>query len=347
MSKVTDIGVIVGRFQTHELHDEHIRLINHVVTKHPKTVLFLGVSKALGTKKNPMDFPTRKEMILAHWPAITVLPISDCKTDARWSADLDYKIREVFPIGSVMLYGGRDSFVNHYMGSFETEELEPLVYVSATDMRRECGKQILADYRFRAGVVYSTQNRYTAVFPTVDVAILRFKQGIGYEVLLGRKPNEMGYRFIGGFADANDNSLEMAARREAFEETGLSIDNVRYLSSYRVDDWRYQNEADKIMTTFFVADYISGAPRPADDIREVLWVPVLSQIEYSSIDKRLESIREEEGLTGPELAPTRHKLEKMAQSYAGTSIEPEHSPLAVDLHTYVIQLILKERNERS
>ena len=61
--KTTQHGVIIGRFQTPELHSEHIKLIQYVLDRHEKVLLFLGVSLTLGNKKHPMDFITRKYMI--------------------------------------------------------------------------------------------------------------------------------------------------------------------------------------------------------------------------------------------------------------------------------------------
>ena len=59
----SDIGVIIGRFQIHELHEEHIKLIDHVLHNHNKVILFLGTTDAVGTRRNPLDFITRKLMI--------------------------------------------------------------------------------------------------------------------------------------------------------------------------------------------------------------------------------------------------------------------------------------------
>ena len=61
--KTTQHGVIIGRFQTPELHSEHIKLIQYVLDRHEKVILFLGVSPTLANKKHPMDFITRKYMI--------------------------------------------------------------------------------------------------------------------------------------------------------------------------------------------------------------------------------------------------------------------------------------------
>ncbi len=63
MDKEYSIGAVVGRFQVHELHDAHRYIIDQVVNNHKKSIIFLGVPKVVGTKKNPLDFDTRKKMI--------------------------------------------------------------------------------------------------------------------------------------------------------------------------------------------------------------------------------------------------------------------------------------------
>jgi nicotinamide mononucleotide adenylyltransferase len=58
-----EVGVIIGRFQTNRLHEGHINLISHVLSNHKKAILILGVSRVQNTKKNPLDFASRKAMI--------------------------------------------------------------------------------------------------------------------------------------------------------------------------------------------------------------------------------------------------------------------------------------------
>ena len=63
-----DVGVIVGRFQVPELHPGHIDLIQTVCDAHDKVVIFLGLSPLMVTRENPLDFESRKQMILAKFP---------------------------------------------------------------------------------------------------------------------------------------------------------------------------------------------------------------------------------------------------------------------------------------
>lgn len=265
----TEIGVIVGRFQVHQLHDAHIELIETVAKKHKKALLFLGVSPVLLTKRNPLDFLSRRAMINEEFPGLVIIPISDDHSDAIWSDRLDRLIREVCPMGEVTLYGGRDSFIPHYQGSFQTEELEPTVFISGTEVRQEIQDSVSRTSEFRHGVIYASANKFPVSFQTVDIAVL--DKG---RVLMCRKPGETLLRFPGGFVDPADESLEMAAKREAQEELSLDLEDLKYLGSVRINDWRYKSESDKIMTAFFSAKYTWGTPQPGDDISECMWVNI-------------------------------------------------------------------------
>ena len=62
--------------------------------------------------------------------------------------------------------------------------------------------------------------------------------------------------------------------REVVEETGgIEIGNITYLGSGIIDDWRYRNEKDRIISAFYRADYLFGAPRATDDIDSLTWIP--------------------------------------------------------------------------
>ena len=273
-----EIGCIVGRFQVDKLHEGHCNFINKVCDKHKKVIIFLGVSPLLTTRNNPLDFASRERMLKEGIAAdVTIIPIQDVPDDNDWSRNLDTKIREVYHVGDVMLYGSRDSFIKYYHGKFPTTEIDEEVFISGTGIREEIKRTVGNTKEFRGGVIYGAYNQYPKVCPTVDVAIVKYsdKPFVGPEfLLLGRKPHENKFRFIGGFADPKDNSFEATAKREVTEETGVEVEIVDYIGSYKIDDWRYRSEVDKIMTTFFKAKYIFGKPTPADDICELRWLKI-------------------------------------------------------------------------
>ena len=268
-SKTYDVGVIVGRFQVNELHSAHIDLIQSVCNEHPKVVIFLGLSPCLVTKNNPLDFESRKQMIIETFPQVIVLYIKDMKSDQEWSKELDTRIADVVsPTQSVVLYGSRDSFISFYSGKYETQELIQETYISGSEIRKLISKKVKNAPEFRAGVIWAAHNQYPKCYPTVDIAI--FNED-GTKLLLARKANETGYRFIGGFSDPKSPSYEADARREVSEETGLEITDPLYIGSFKIDDWRYKKEQDCIKTLFFKCKVMFGRPQANDDIYEVRW----------------------------------------------------------------------------
>lgn len=267
-----DVGVIVGRFQVPNLHDAHYDLIKSVCEEHPKVIVFLGLSVVRGTRNNPLDFESRKQMILEAFPNVNVLYIADVNNDELWSKKLDEQINHlVSPGQSVMLYGSRDSFITHYTGKYATQELEQNRFVSGTEIRKEISAKVRATADFRAGAIWASHNQYPKVFSCVDVAIFDSKEE---KLLLARKPNETLFRFVGGFADPKNSTFEADGRREVAEETGATVGGLVYVGSFQIDDWRYRNEVDKIRTILFKATYQYGGVKPDDDIAELRWFDV-------------------------------------------------------------------------
>lgn len=74
-------------------------------------------------------------------------------------------------------------------------------------------------------------NKLIGPFVTVDV-IIEFKEGI---VLIKRSNPPFGYALPGGFVDYGE-SLEQAVRREAREETGLVLEDLRQFHTYSAPD---------------------------------------------------------------------------------------------------------------
>jgi len=95
--------------------------------------------------------------------------------------------------------------------------------------------------------------------PTVDI-IIRYRGGI---VLVKRKNPPDGWAIPGGFVDYGE-SLEDAAAREAFEETGLSLSNLSQFHTYSRPD---RDPRHHTITTVFAADG-TGRLTPADDAEE-------------------------------------------------------------------------------
>jgi bifunctional NMN adenylyltransferase/nudix hydrolase len=303
-----EIGVIVGRFQVHELHEAHRSLLDTVSSRHKKVVLFLGVAPVLGTTRNPLDFTSRKKMIQDEFPDLTIVALPDNRSDQVWSKTLDSRVKEVYPMGKALLYGGRDSFIPYYHGSYDVAELEQDVFISGTEIRKQVSEEIKSSSLWRAGAIYQSYNQYPVSYQTVDIALLSAEHD---KVLLAKKPGEQNYRFVGGFVDPKDSSLEHAARREFYEETGGNAEpgKFKYLGSFRVDDWRYRSGRDKIMTALFVATHSWGSVTPSDDISELRWIDV---------------------------------NEFMNDEFIRTKMVEEHVPLALELFNYINELKKKK-----
>jgi bifunctional NMN adenylyltransferase/nudix hydrolase len=262
-------GVIIARFQTPYLHEGHQDLIRQVKEKHSTLIILLGVSPVGGTRKNPFDYYTREKMIKTAHPDIIVLPLSDNPSDKVWTDNIDNLLKSVFPSAQFTLYGSRDSFIPYYSGRFDTIELPNHGDYNATELRRQYADKVFDSTDFRAGILYAYYNQYVKVYPTVDIALFRNNK---MELLLGRKAISNKWRFVGGFADPDDESYEAAAKRELREECGdLDVSAMTYETSRKINDWRYRSEADKIITTLFSCDYIAGEIKPQDDIAELRW----------------------------------------------------------------------------
>lgn len=264
-----EVGVIVGRFQVPELHDAHVDLIQSVIDRHPKVVIFLGLSPCKTTYNNPLDFEARKQLILDKFPQVNVLYIKDERDDEVWSRKLDSQIEDILGANQkAVLYGSRDSFIPYYTTKrYETIELEPDRFVSGTEIRKLVSQKVKSTPDFRAGVIWGVNNQFSGPMLTVDIAVINKEEK---RILLCRKPTEKQYRFVGGFVQSGEKA-EIAAKRELMEETGLGADDWRFISTSVIDDWRYRKERNKVLTMLWYCKYIFGGPKAADDISEVRW----------------------------------------------------------------------------
>jgi bifunctional NMN adenylyltransferase/nudix hydrolase len=273
-----NVGCVVARFQVPYLTEVHKELVDTVLSKHAKVLIFLGISAIKGNPNDPLEFQPRKQMLLEQYPShqypnLHIAYIKDNRSDEEWSKNLDILIRDQLSVNDkVVLYGSRDSFLPHYKGTFQTVELEQTRDVSGTELRAQVAQAPQSDPKFRMGVIWLANQSYPTVYSTVDVLVFDPKER---RVLLGRKPNEKFYRIVGGFADVEDDSFEQSAARELYEETKLTVgvNTLAYLGSKKINDWRYRNNPKaKIITHLYVAPYSMGSAKASDDIAEVRWM---------------------------------------------------------------------------
>lgn len=268
------LAVIVGRYQTHILHSEQVRMIQNVIDSHTRTILVLGNSIMRGTIANPLDLRARRALLLEKFPKLEILYINDIpKNDTEWSKNLDRLIdTKVWGdlVTDVFIYGSEDTVVKKYNGKYKTVKFEASSYINANELRKQALTNYEANEIYRAGIIAAQANRFPTAYQCVDIAVVD-SDG---RVLMARKPNETIWRFIGGFSDPSSDSLEMDGRREVMEETGVEVDQLTYLGSSLIQDSRYMFEVDKVKTAFFVAKYIFGRAEAKDDIAETKWIPI-------------------------------------------------------------------------
>jgi bifunctional NMN adenylyltransferase/nudix hydrolase len=135
MKNKADVGVIIGRFQVHDLHEGHRKVIQQVINNHKKVIICVGIGHVLSSSRNPLDYITRQKMISAYFPnpRITIVPLIDQPTDEQWSEQIDTTIRTLCPVNTAVIYGGRDSFIPYYKGKYPTKEMDLKISVSETD----------------------------------------------------------------------------------------------------------------------------------------------------------------------------------------------------------------------
>ena len=273
-----EVGVIVCRMQVPHLHRAQKKLIDTVCDNHSKVVIFLGVSRITKTEKNPLDFNTRRLMIQEFYPDVIIMPLRDQREDNLWSAILDEQLCLAYDnANGYLLYGSRDSFIPHYKGRHKTVELiSNHEELSGTELRAIAAKEPLKTEEARIGAINQAFGRRPVTYPTVDVVAYNDKG----QILLARKPNEVKYRFVGGFVDGTDKNLEEAASREFAEETsGSKITDLQYVCSAKIDDWRYDGERDGILSTLMIGRFVSGKAEASDDIADLKWVDFMDFIE--------------------------------------------------------------------
>lgn len=276
-------GVVVGRFQVAELHPGHLSLLRYVAQSNDQLIIFVAVTRTGPTNRNPLDFETRHRMLFTEFPDAIIAPIRDERSDEKWSWTLDQKIAELTDRSTdVTLYGGPDSFLKVYRGihifMFRPLHAYPAklgdsFLASGSVQRRGVATTIRNTYDWRAGIIYGVANQFPRIFVTVDCAVLYRRVDGGVDVLFGRKPGENLWRFPGGFLNQGE-SLEKAVKREVYEETTMDLQNVEFIGSFPVNDWRYLKDPDaKITTCFHIGWASSYGVKAGDDLREVRWFP--------------------------------------------------------------------------
>ena len=288
------VAAISARFQVPLLTIGHEHLLSSAIEQNDVVVILLGGRKAQPCARNPFSFEVRKAMILRWYESkypypqntnkvFLVVELNDSPIGhAHWSSDFDNTLQNVLSSVGVLeycafLYGSRDSFLSQYCGSIVNRVYVDEVQNTSGTAQRNCLVNMNPEsmsVEFRSGIAYAHQQMYPSVMPTVDIAVISVS-GDRQFVLMGKKDSYGNqYMFPGGHVDTRDESYEAAAQRELKEETGIDCKSFKYISSHRVDDYRYRGSVNKITTTLFLALNWHGNPSAADDLSCVEWVPL-------------------------------------------------------------------------
>lgn len=273
------IGVAVGRFQVHTLHEGHRYLIDEMYKRHTDVLVLIGAHDAQPTDRDPLSFEQRRALLQEVYPAITVAKIDDHPSDDVWSQELDKLITETAKGRNVILYGSRDSFIPYYCGRYETCTLKEITGVSGSKQRQEMSTNVTHSEPFRRGVIHAvTGMREPIVYTTVSVAVLRSSKK---EVLLCRRPHEVKWHFLGGVVTPADTSFEYTAKRVIAEMVGDdTLDDLLYISSAKINDRRFHKAKDSILSPFFVTSQVFGVSEEINDQSDLQWFPVHDVAEY-------------------------------------------------------------------
>jgi NAD+ diphosphatase len=111
----------------------------------------------------------------------------------------------------------------------------------------------------------SCPNCRLSVYPRINPAVMVLITN-GSEILLARKPTFPKNRFsaLAGFVEAGE-TLEQTVAREALEEVGVQVKNIRYFGS---QSWPFPNS----LMIAFTAEYAGGEVQPDGvEIEEARW----------------------------------------------------------------------------
>ncbi len=272
------VGVVVGRFQVPYLSEAHRKLLDIASERSNRLIVFIGDNNHLkGTWRNPLPWRSREWMVQEY--LLSIRPqkdfythrIIDGSNNDEWSQRLDSDIDMYWGDGdSVLLFGGRDSFLEAYNGRHSLSKyLVPEIpgAYSGSEIRSAGSEQYHSE-DFRRGMIFAHQITHPSVYPTVDIAIFNPSYT---KILLIRKPGHTKWQLCGGFADPESDTYEDDCVREAREECGVLVQGFHYLGSRKIDDWRYRGERDCIKTMLFSAFTEDKLAVAGDDAEEVKW----------------------------------------------------------------------------
>ena len=176
---------------------------------------------------------------LHHLPAIANIPCRTVRIDAP-----------VLKEGYQMV-GLRQSFdlLSSTFYNMASKAAEILYWDATTKFCGVCG----APMKLHTDISKRCVNCGKEVWPSLAVAIIvAVTRNSGKELLMVQSKNFRGdyYGLVAGFVETAE-TLEECVRREVEEETGIRVDNIRYVAS---QSWPYPSG----LMVGFTAEYVSG-----------------------------------------------------------------------------------------
>ena len=141
-----------------------------------------------------------------------------------------------------------------------------------------CGSEQFEENNFKSKKCRSCGFVYYANPCAATVAFIMNDNG---ELLVARRAKEPAkdtLDLVGGFVDMGE-TVEQGMRREIMEETGMQVDEVKYLFSIP-NIYQYSGMGVHTTDMFFLVHVPNDVqPIAADDVAELTWMPV-NQVDY-------------------------------------------------------------------
>lgn len=140
-------NVVVGRFQTPELHEGHISLLEKAYKESDNNlIVILAVTNDQPSLKNPYNVGIRKSIIKESGGLYYVsvfAAIKDYDSDHVWSHHLDNIIDSLTYQHEVKIYHSRDSIKGHYFGKYPLVSVKAKAKLSSTEIREKIIKGLV------------------------------------------------------------------------------------------------------------------------------------------------------------------------------------------------------------
>ncbi|HUQ39506.1 MAG TPA: NUDIX domain-containing protein [Acidimicrobiales bacterium] len=159
--------------------------------------------------------------------------------------------------------------------------------------------------------IVAVNGRRFAAFAAAVLVFVIDSAGEGAErILLLRSPRTPRWQIVNGGVEAGE-TLAAAAVREVAEEAGADL-QIRLLGSCHTSSWRYDDVVTRMISTFWVAEYLGGEAVGGDDM-------VDSEVAWLTIDE-VDALIEDPGLIPEETWVFRRALD-CYRSWRGDDVE--------------------------